>query len=449
MEKFLFKKISVWIVIILLILIIFLSLLFAWAAQYYSSGKSRGGVVLETIHEISNIPHYFIEIIYKGIAPSMNDQIIKFKPFKGLKKFDRNFNKSFLLISAYDKKNGSSLTYLFDIKQNKIVHLWKPDVEKINKQLKDKTKYIWTREDFEMLHPYLNNDYSLVFTSGEGPLVKIDQCSNIDWVIDSKFHHSIEKDSSNNYLVPITLKSKENYFKKIYGEDTIFNLSQNLQDDAIAVVSPDGKILKTISITKALIDNGYGSYILNLLSRTNNAIHLNDIEPIKENDEYVKEGDVAISLRSLSAVALYRPSENKIIWLKFGPWSEQHDVDYLGDGLFSIFGNDSNLRLGTLRGYSTIYQYDMKNDKVIEFLKLKESNIFASRQGLHKINKDGSIFIEQSENGILHLINKNGKHILKYVHSIDKNEIGSLHWSRYFLDDEIKNMLKANVNCKN
>ena len=44
-------------------------------------------------------------------------------------------------------------------------------------------------------------------------------------------------------------------------------------------------------------------------------------------------------LCELSAVFLYRPSSQKIIWLKNGPWLKQHDVDYMGEGIFTIFDN--------------------------------------------------------------------------------------------------------------
>ena len=61
-------------------------------------------------------------------------------------------------------------------------------------------------------------------------------------------------------------------------------------------------------------------------------------------DKYVKKGDIAFSSRHLSTVFLYRPDE-KIIWLKSGPWLAQHDIDYLGEGIFSIYGNNNYLNM--------------------------------------------------------------------------------------------------------
>ncbi|MCH8857610.1 MAG: hypothetical protein IIA03_15585, partial [Proteobacteria bacterium] len=50
--------------------------------------------------------------------------------------------------------------------------------------------------------------------------------------------------------------------------------------------------------------------------------------------------DVVLSARNISTVFLFRPSTGKIVWLKTGPWLNQHDVDYHGNGNYTIFGND-------------------------------------------------------------------------------------------------------------
>ena len=78
-----------------------------------------------------------------------------------------------------------------------------------------------------------------------------------------------------------------------------------------------------------------------------------------------------MSARNISTVLLYRPSENRIVWLKTGPFLNQHDVDYIGEGKFSIFGNDNvegskftDKRL--VQEYSSIYVYDMLTDNVLK-----------------------------------------------------------------------------------
>ena len=81
---------------------------------------------------------------------------------------------------------------------------------------------------------------------------------------------------------------------------------------------------------------------------TDDPIHLNDIEPVRKDGPYWRKGDLFLSLRSPSTVMLYRPSTNKVIWRKDGPWSKQHDVDILDDHRISIFNNNGRETTGRL-----------------------------------------------------------------------------------------------------
>ena len=40
---------------------------------------------------------------------------------------------------------------------------------------------------------------------------------------------------------------------------------------------------------------------------------------------------------------LYRPSTNKVIWFKQGPWRFQHDVDIINKNTIAIFDNNPSL----------------------------------------------------------------------------------------------------------
>ena len=42
-------------------------------------------------------------------------------------------------------------------------------------------------------------------------------------------------------------------------------------------------------------------------------------------------------------VLLYRPSTNKVLWHKMGPWMHQHDVDIISNHEISIFNNNAAL----------------------------------------------------------------------------------------------------------
>jgi hypothetical protein len=231
-----------------------------------------------------------------------------------------------------------------------------------------------------------------------------------------------------NLFVPIVADLNTSY-KALYGPDT---RDIPLRDDGFAEISPAGKILNEWSVTQILIQNGYGNLLLGVGPYEVDRIHLNDAGPILATDNYVEKGDIMLSMRNLSSIALFRPSTGKIIWLQTGPWLNQHDIDYRGDGKFVLFGNDSLRRPEySLRGYSTIYQYDMRSSQASELLKLKKYGIFSATEGRQQYLPDGTLFIESTDQSTLYLLNRDGSIAWKYVsptHS--RGKIGALHWSR-------------------
>ncbi|WP_369817405.1 MULTISPECIES: arylsulfotransferase family protein [Actibacterium] len=53
-----------------------------------------------------------------------------------------------------------------------------------------------------------------------------------------------------------------------------------------------------------------------------------------------QQGDLFVSMRHISTVMLYRPSTNRVLWLREGPWSSQHDVDIVDDHTIAAFNNN-------------------------------------------------------------------------------------------------------------
>ena len=97
---------------------------------------------------------------------------------------------------------------------------------------------------------------------------------------------------------------------------------------------------------------------------TKDPIHLNDIEPVNVDGKYWKKGDVFLSLRHQSMIILYRPSNNKVIWKKAGPFFHQHDVDILDNNRISIFNNNSKdfVSGDFVDGVNEVLIYDFRYD---------------------------------------------------------------------------------------
>ena len=78
-------------------------------------------------------------------------------------------------------------------------------------------------------------------------------------------------------------------------------------------------------------------------------------------------------------ILLYRPSTNKIIWKKTGPFFHQHDVNILDNHRISVFNNNSKdfVDDNIVDGHNEVIIYDFKTDEVDETDKESLENLIA------------------------------------------------------------------------
>ncbi len=384
---------------------------------------------------------YFIKSnILKVINFDINSKRVKERKIdKSFYSYDDFTDNGFLLVSGYNLKNKTSNVILFSIKDEKILHTWQPPINKIHEGSKNFTSEYNLKKNYRMQHPLLLKNGDLIFSSGEGPLVKIDKCSNYIWSNNRHFHHSIEEYNEKLIIAPMVLND---------------NLGKNypILNHGFALVNKeDGSIKKKFSIFKILEDNNKIGLLYGVGEFEYDRIHLNDAEVIIKSDKFVQRGDIMLSSKHLSTVFLYRPKNNSIIWLKTGPWLNQHDVDYLGDGKFSIFGNDT-FRYNKVDAHDVflsqnnkIYIYDLNNDEIKTIYEKTMAEIKTPTQGLHEILDNGDVFIEDTDNFRLTRLSDKNKR-WDYFNYLGENKIGSIHWSRY-LNEENKFEWMNNINC--
>jgi len=335
----------------------------------------------------------------------------------------------YLLISRYSKVHSQVIVELVQLNDFVVLHTWIPPINDILKHSKP-DQISNTIAGYRAQHPLLLDDGSLVFMSGEGPIVKISKCSTITWVVAEHFHHSIEMTHAGNLVVPLVNLPRMQSFP------------ENLRDDGFATISPDGKVLQRWSVTKILMENGYRGLLMGIGRWERDRIHLNDAQPILMDTGLAKVGDIALSLRHMSTVLLYRPNSNKVVWLRTGPWLNQHDINILDDGTYSVFGNDV-FRLEEegetpLEESSEIYVYNAMTNKVtIPFSNiLKSEKMFSATEGRSRILANGDVYIEETDGHRLLRLSQN-KVRWDYINKITDNTTGALHWSRYLTADEV------------
>jgi len=363
--------------------------------------------------------------------------------FGGLKVRDKEFHDDgYLLISGFNKKHNQVIVELFSIAENRVIHTWVPPVSEILERTPNFNKGSNTLKTYRALHPLLLEDGGLVFSSGVGPMVRINACGDIVWVLEHRFHHSIEMDHSGNIVTC-----------SIIGGDGSGTVLPS-RDDGVAVVSLEGEIIDEYSVTKLLLENGHRGLIYGVGRFEKDRIHLNDAQPILRDTKDARIGDILLSIRHLSSVALLEPDTGLIKWLKTGPWLNQHDINLLADGRYSIFGNDIVRGVeGTgsqlvEEGKSDIYIYDSITDIVSQPYSSVMTNegIVSKTQGRSKILSNGDVYIEQTDKVRILRISRD-KVRWEYVNAVSESTVGALHWSRYISSNEIDLNRLENLTC--
>ena len=455
MKNFLFKKIEIWIVGLLIIFFI-ISIIFI------------SGILRDAYLEINKSPKFLrnnlliISEIPKNIFHSIKHiwghnidappKLTKHKSKKRFEIFKKKERDALLILPRYDHSLSRSIIDIIDLKNFELIHSYRHDIDQMNDQVKFTEIFPRLTIDdapirFEYRHPLLLDDGSIISDSDYTPEFKIDFCSNLKWINDKViFHHSKMLDHEKNIWVVGQMIPQSDYVNKYQ--------IKNFMDDSIIKINVDGKILYKKSVIEILIENKIipNNFTLNsYLSEEKDPIHLNDIEPVLTDTQYWKKGDLFLSIRNQSAIIHYRPATNQVIKYITGPFAWQHDVDIISEKEISLF-NNNNFIVNNEYSEVLIYNYETNKFKKVFNDQLQKENFKTFTQGLSHIFDDGALLVEEQNHGRIILFNNKGEKEWEFVNKDKDGDIGFISWSRIIEDSffikKYKSLIKSKK-CEN
>ncbi|GGY55031.1 arylsulfotransferase family protein [Parvularcula lutaonensis] len=334
-----------------------------------------------------------------------------------------------LALSRFDPVKQRNIVEIVDLTDGSVLNIYSVDEQYVHSQTRRRIPTIDLEPDrdrlrFGMVHPLVEPDGSIIFTGMSTAMVKLDACSQIEWLVDGAFHHAIEKDPQGNYWVPGVL-----YPHRLNG------VSDEFRDDSLTKISPEGEILLERSLAEIVSRSGREYAILAPAVEPEDPLHLNDIQPVASDGPYWKAGDVFLSIRNLSAVALYRPSTDEIVWWRQGPWLMQHDVDVLNEREIAVFDNRANTHgpRYVVAGHNNFPVYNFETDEVTRPFDeaFRVQNIRSATQGRSELLPDGELFVEEQNHGRVLQMDRDGKLSWQYVNRGEDGKIYQVHWSRW------------------
>jgi Arylsulfotransferase (ASST) len=304
-------------------------------------------------------------------------------------------------------------TFLFDM-NGKILHKWVFDSDNT-----DTWHYSKLLENGDLIGSCVNKQI----------LKKIDWNSKTIWELKVRCHHEI------------TLKDNGNIYVLAHRDQIIFikGFPVPIVNDYIAVVSPEGNLIKEIPILDAIHDLIRFEYapkiysklvkpgrIIDFIKRKienknickENSIfdifHNNTITIADKNIEGVCEkSDILLSIRNFNLVAILDADTEKFIWT-WGPGhlSKQHHPTFLENSNILIFDN------GLSRGYSRIVELNPKTKQIEwDYIADPPETFFSNIKGSCQKLPNGNILITEATKGRIFEITTSGTIVWEYYNT--------------------------------
>lgn len=431
MAKFLFSRVEVWLVLVLLLLGLLGAMVFGAIIMDTKQGKQRFGAVGAAAVGYAEIPLTMEEIL------RADDRMV----VERRDRFDDTPGWSFpgsaqgtglpgyWLFGRMDPVERRGVIEMVRLSDGEVVHTWQPDPTSIlaDAQRTSKIAHVsnWNNENFRYFAPYLMRDGGLVLKDSSSPLFRVDSCSRKLWVQDATtFHHSTEPDGTGGFWVPSHIEPPG-----------VPHVTETFKDDALTHVSEDGKILQEISVAGILLRHGLQHLMFSPEVTDEDPLHLNDIQPVLTDGPYWKAGDLLLSLRHLAMIMLYRPSTDEIVWMKQGPWMAQHDVDILDDHRITIFNNRAYFRgyYARVDGTSDITVYDFADNSLAHphHEALRDEKLKAPSEGLYSAIPGGGFVVEAQTSGLILVFGADGQKVGQFVNRIEGGKVYQIGWGRY------------------
>ena len=322
-----------------------------------------------------------------------------------------------------------------------IIHRWDVNKKIINPQITE--NFDIELSESEMIHAVVdahlfpNGDVLLIddireFNNYRGnSLMRIDRNSNVKWQVAGSYHHDLNV-AENGNVYALKFEFSRSFPNVDFTND---NSKIGFANDIIDEVDIEtGKLLNSISVTKAFENSNY-AYFLNSFEIDNSIdiqrvktkddteiidiLHTNSVQYISKDlakHSIFEVGDLLISMRGIDTIAVIRPSLNKVIWARTGPWRNQHYARLNLDGLIYIYDNDGSSKFiddnGKIKVRSAVrvLSFNPNNEAIKQvFYNPEYFNYYSYWRGFYEKLDNGTSIVSSSEQSRILQVDENNE----------------------------------------
>ena len=327
--------------------------------------------------------------------------------------------------AVFDGRDGLNLVVsghaaeatLVDMK-GKVLHRWRHPLRRLWPDLADdpgaaKLEY-WRR-----VHLFPNGDLLGIY-EGLG-IVKVNARSQVLWALRGGFHHDLEVRENGEIWV---LDREGKLLPRIHPTEGVL-------EDFVTVLSPDGKILRKISLLECF-ERSEDPEIPGLLRRrpaSGDIFHTNTLEVLDgrfaERHPAFRRGNLLISVLKLDALAIIDlntdPGRETVVWARAGSWKRQHQPTFLADGNLLLFDN-----VGLGRDISRVMEIDPLTGRTVWVYGGNGVDFSSRTMGSCQRLPNGNTLITESENGRALEVTREGRIVWEYYNPSRAGDDGEL-----------------------
>lgn len=368
-----------------------------------------------------------------------------------------NPNKSFGGYTLFTAFDGSKCAHFLMGMDGEIVQEWYIPASRI---LPQKSESIYEAGDewtcWQGKHLYANGELVTNMTGGGFPheigTIRLDRNSNVIWSLLGQTHHDVHLGSDGLLYIPsIRYHGRDEggpFRIHLPGGDTYY-WGTPVEENRVLVVSPAGDVLEDRSVLEAFSGSEYrGLFSINFkknlsLPQSDDPTHLNNVELIKEDwaRHYagIEPGDIMVSLRNVSTLAIIDKKTNLVKWTLNGPFIRQHDPDLLPNGnilLFDNWGAPEEV------GRSRVIEIDPRNQQIVwQYAGTVDKPLFSLIRGSQQLLPNGNVLITEPEGGRILEVTRDKEVVWEYINKLETtsgdNEVGIVIGAQRFASDNL------------
>ncbi len=264
----------------------------------------------------------------------------------------------------------------------------------------------------------------LTFNFEQLGMVQLDVCGRVKWRVPKMANHSLFRDEAGNFWT-------QELVERSTPIDGLPNYKLPFEEHMVMEVSPEGKILKEISVLQLLQRNEYNGLLFMRATDTwstavtGDTLHITSINifPKTTKPGRFKAGDVMLSLNGINTVIVFDPATMVVKASVTGPFLRQSDADFVDGDTISIFDNH-NVSPDRMNGSSRVIEHSFKTGEDRVVFKGDASHPFYSAiMGRHQRLPNGNLLLTEGLKGRVIEVDSGGQAVWEYFNVADPHTL--------------------------